>query len=588
MKTSAGAGFIIILLAFVVGVSSIQAQPINIPPIIANPDPAVVIMSEDGSPTSFALSLNASDENRDTLTWSIQTPATNGAASVAAPAPGNIAQVGYTPKSNFHGADSFVVQVSDGNGGSDTITVNVTVQPINDPPVITEGVSTTVTISENGNPTPFALTLHATDMDNDTLTWKIRTPPVAGTASVSATPTGASQAIGYTPSTGFIGDDTFVVEVNDGNGASDPFVVGVMVQAGPNNAPVITQGGSVAVTMSENGDPTPFSLTLNATDADNDLLTWSIQTPATNGVAAVSATPTGMSQAISYTPNVDFNGSDNFVVRVSDGNGGSDAVTVNVTVQPVVSFQCVAPLQVIQVSGQNQVAVDSNGNGQPDAADGFMTACFDPVNNCFIIPGGQGLKAGMTLTAASSPGGLFVNSIAACGSQTNATGKDFDVALDSSATSPTGKAGSQSFQHASITISGQSTQSSSGQLVDVDGNGQFDSVQAKLSTGASVLLDIPLYPNATNPTHLRLPNVGLKFGNAAVSQRVSVFIPMTPQKTITVTNATTGQTLGVVDLINGATLGGAPAAIPTLSEVALALLLLAVLFTATVAMRRRV
>ena len=52
------------------------------------------------------------------------------------------AVVGYTPNDNYNGSDSFVVQVSDGNGGTDTITVNVTVTAINDAPVITEGTST--------------------------------------------------------------------------------------------------------------------------------------------------------------------------------------------------------------------------------------------------------------------------------------------------------------------------------------------------------------------------------------------------------------------------------------------------------------
>ena len=48
-------------------------------------------------------------------------------------------------------------------------------------------------------------------------------------------------------------------------------------QQAANQPPVITEGASVGVTMSEDGMPTPFGLTLNATDADTgDTLTWSI------------------------------------------------------------------------------------------------------------------------------------------------------------------------------------------------------------------------------------------------------------------------------------------------------------------------
>jgi hypothetical protein len=35
--------------------------------------------------------------------------------------------IGYEPTHNYTGLDSFVVQISDGQGGFDTITVNVTI-----------------------------------------------------------------------------------------------------------------------------------------------------------------------------------------------------------------------------------------------------------------------------------------------------------------------------------------------------------------------------------------------------------------------------------------------------------------------------
>ena len=60
---------------------------------------------------------------------------------------------------------SFIVQVADGNGGTDTITVNVTIAAVNDAPVITETDPTLVVMDEDGSPTAFGLTLHATDAD---------------------------------------------------------------------------------------------------------------------------------------------------------------------------------------------------------------------------------------------------------------------------------------------------------------------------------------------------------------------------------------------------------------------------------------
>ena len=98
-----------------------------------------------------------------------------------------------------------------------------------------------------------------------------------------------------------------------------------------NTPPTITEGDSVNVTMSKNGSPIPFSLTLNATDPNaGQTLTWSISSVAGHGTATASGT--GTSKSIGYTPTTNYVGGDSFIVQVSDGSG-TDTITVNVTVQ---------------------------------------------------------------------------------------------------------------------------------------------------------------------------------------------------------------------------------------------------------------
>jgi len=99
-----------------------------------------------------------------------------------------------------------------------------------------------------------------------------------------------------------------------------------------NLPPVMTEGTNVLVFMDENGMPTAFDLTLHASDANGDTITWSISTPATHGIAAASGT--GTSKAIAYTPTTNYHGSDSFVVQVSDGLDGIDTITVHVTLLP--------------------------------------------------------------------------------------------------------------------------------------------------------------------------------------------------------------------------------------------------------------
>ena len=197
--------------------------PANTTPVITEGTSTSVNMSVNSMPTAFSLTLNATDADNDTLTWSVSSAATHGSASASGT--GTSKGVSYTPNTNYVGGDSFDVQVSDGNGGTDFITVNVTVS--NNNPVIAQGASTDVSMSENGTPTAFSLTLGASDMNGDTLTWSLSAVANHGTASASGT--GTSPVLGYTPDTDYIGTDSFDVQVADGHGGTATITVNVTI-----------------------------------------------------------------------------------------------------------------------------------------------------------------------------------------------------------------------------------------------------------------------------------------------------------------------------------------------------------------------
>jgi hypothetical protein len=285
--------------------------------------------------------------------------------------------------------DSFVVQVDDGNGGVGAITINVTVEAVNDPPVIDQGSGPlSVAMSQNGAPLAWsAPALSATDAEGDTLTWSVSSPASNGVATVSGT--GATPAeFTYAPNPNWSGMDSFIVQVDDGNGGVSTITVNVTVEH-VNAVPVIDQGaGPFAVTMSEDGAPVAWvAPTLSATDADGDTLTWSVSGSASNGVATVSGT--GAAPAVfTYTPNPNWNGGDVFEVQVADGNGGAATATINVTVEPVND----APIIILPGNAGNVVAYETQWGGYGAGNGQFNwpgSLAVDSLDNVYVVDYGN-------------------------------------------------------------------------------------------------------------------------------------------------------------------------------------------------------
>jgi formylglycine-generating enzyme required for sulfatase activity len=190
----------------------------------------------------------------------------------------------------------------------------------NYPPVITEGASWSVNV---GMATPTQLTFHVTDGDNDAPAWTISNPPAHGSAVITAS-SATECTVTYTSLNTHAGPDTFTVSVADEK-VADAIVVNLNVQ---NSAPVIA--GSESYLLNAVLDDGPHVVTFVATDANANLLSWSISTAPLHGTAQLTASTSGTCQ-IAYTPDPDFLGADSFVVEVSDGQA-SDSVSVTVTV----------------------------------------------------------------------------------------------------------------------------------------------------------------------------------------------------------------------------------------------------------------
>ncbi|WP_231625268.1 tandem-95 repeat protein [Vibrio coralliirubri] len=155
-----------------------------------------------------------------------------------------------------------------------------------------------------------------------------------------------SQTVRYTPADDFNGIATFTYTVSDGKGGTDTAVVTINVTP-ENDAPIFVKDGvpigdtdQISVSTKEDNS---VSGKVTATDIDDTDLTYTVSQP-TNGSVEIDP-ETGEWK---YTPNNEFDGDDSFVVTVSDGNGGTDTVTVNVDVLPVAELTVTAGLPVTE------------------------------------------------------------------------------------------------------------------------------------------------------------------------------------------------------------------------------------------------
>jgi hypothetical protein len=269
--------------------------------------------------TAKAITLNGYDAEGSALTYTVVRPPTRGTLS------GTLPNLVYTPSTNANGADNFTFKVSDGTLQSGVATVTIVVAAVSDLPVVS---GQSVTTDEDA---PVAITLGGSDADGDTLTYTVVAGPTKGEL------TGTAPNLVYVPNSDVSGTDSFTYKVNDGTADSGLATVSITV-ASVNDAPV---AGTLSVKTDED---TTAMITLTGFDPEGATLTYSVVRQPANGVVS------GEGASLEYVPNPDFNGTDSFTYKVSDGALDSSAVTVAITVAstpdgPVALTQTVKAVQ---------------------------------------------------------------------------------------------------------------------------------------------------------------------------------------------------------------------------------------------------
>jgi VCBS repeat-containing protein len=374
-----------------------------------------------------AITLVGNDVEGDSLTYTIVSGLSHGTLS------GTGASRTYTPAANYNGPDSFTFKATDGTADSNTATVSITVNAVNDAPVAKDdSLTTDEDTAGNGN-----VLTNDTDADGNTLTGRLVTGPSNGTLDLRS-----NGSYTYTPNADFNGMDSFTYRAcDDSDTCSEPATATITVTAA-NDAPTIN---SVA-NDGPKDEGTPVTITVIGTDTDTPSgdLRYQFDCNRDGDYAdagdvgpqadksAQCTFPDGGASGTSYTVNV----------RITDGEGGSAAGSTSVTVRNAApnavddTADAVedGPNLTINVLGNDtDVAADPltiTGNTQPPSGQGTVTCSttqcvFDPSADFFG-------DSTFTYTISDGDGGTDTATVAVTVSAVN----DAPVANDDAKTTP--------------------------------------------------------------------------------------------------------------------------------------------------------
>jgi VCBS repeat-containing protein len=226
----------------------------------------------------------------------------------------------YTPTANYNGPDSFTYKAYSGSADSNIATVSITIIAVNDAPVAQDQ---TVTTAED---TAATITLVATDVDGDGLTYIIVTPPAHGVAEV------VGNVVIYTPTANYNGPDSFTFKANDGSADSNTATVTITVTPEKDNPLAVddfyqtNQDTQLLVSAAD-------GVLKNDTDVDLNNRTVALSTNVTHGVLTLY-----VDGSFIYMPNLGFYGNDTFIYELvtypalTVVDGWTDRATVTITV----------------------------------------------------------------------------------------------------------------------------------------------------------------------------------------------------------------------------------------------------------------
>jgi VCBS repeat-containing protein len=278
----------------------------------------------------------------------------------------------YTPEAGFFGTDSFAYSAQNSSGTTSSATVTVNVTSDNQAPVSEDE---SYAVDEDN-----VLTVNAaagvlandTDAEGTALVAEMASEPSHGTVVLSS-----DGSFVYTPTANYAGTDSFTYHATDGESSSTASVVEITISSSSDSPAAIADAYSVFKNHTLEVVAS-IGVLANDSDADGDALTAEVVTPATHGTTTLNS-----DGAFTYTPEADFQGSDEFVHQVVDAAGTVSQATVSIDVTQVFDVQM--RLEATTANGSPVSSIEAGSSfvlnvyveDLRDSAEGVFSAYLD-------------------------------------------------------------------------------------------------------------------------------------------------------------------------------------------------------------------
>ena len=386
---------------------NVTVNAVNDAPVVVNPI-ADLIVDEDADPSTIVLSDVFSDPEDNALTFRV---VNNNTDLLLAEVSNDTLQLRYAADSS--GTARLIVSAADASSGSVSDTFNVTVNAVNDAPVVSSAIAD-LTVDEDAPSTDDYVALNSvfTDIEGDDLSFAVAN----NNTSLVTAAIDSEDNLDLSFAANSAGDAQIIITANDGNGGTvqDTFTVTIT----PTDAPEI-RNPIADLTVAEDAAARNNYVALNSVfvDPQGDELTFAVANTNTSLVTAAIDSDDNLD--LSFAAN--GNGTAQLTITANDGNGNTAfdifIVTVNAVNDVPVVANAIADLTVAEdaaarnnYAALNTVFTDIEGDELTFAVantdTSLVTAVIDADDNLDLsfAANGNG-TAQLTITADDGNGG---------------------------------------------------------------------------------------------------------------------------------------------------------------------------------------